>query len=168
MTARVLVRSGAPMVPAVVVAVAGGGWAVVAVLTALAVVIVALRVIPDLLAAPEGTAGAPRGSRFAAAARPRTDPPRRGPADLRRMETLVAARVQSATGVHNWLRPLVADIAATRLGQHGSGLVPDEATTIPDPLWALIRPDRPQPAARDAKGISLAELGTIVDQLEEL
>jgi len=169
MATRALVRGLVALLPAVVVAVAGAGVAVVAILTVLAVLVVVLQVVPELLAAPDPTApGVRRRSRFATAARPRVAEPVRAPADLRRMETLVAARVQSALGVDNWLRPLVADIATTRLGQHGADWSRAGAHSIPDPLWALIRPDRPQPVERDGPGISFAELELIVDQLEAL
>jgi hypothetical protein len=166
---RAVLGGFAALLPAAVAAVAGGALVLVAILMVLGVLAVLLRVAPDLLVAPDGSGPSlRRRSRFAIAARPRTDPPVRGPADLRRMETLVAARVQSAIGVHNWLRPLVADIASSRLRQHGSDLDQGGPHAIPDPLWALIRPDRPQPKDREGPGISLTELTLVVDQLEEL
>jgi len=86
------------------------------------------------------------------------------------METLVAARVVTATGVHHWLRPLLVDLTTFELGhREGHALdEPDTSLRISEPLWSLVRPDRPEPVVRDAPGISLAELARAVDQLEAL
>ncbi len=139
----------------------------IVVLLALLGVVVMLVGVGSVLADHEHTT--PR-SRFAAAARGRRpDPPRR-PRDLERMQTLVAGRAPTAIGVHQWLRPLLADIAATRLRLgHGIDLAdPAAAGQVPEPLWDLIRPDRPEPADRNAAGITPAELTVLVDQLEAL
>jgi hypothetical protein len=82
------------------------------------------------------------------------------PRDLDRLETLVAARSRTAGGVHFWVRPLMRDIAVFRTGGR------DER--VPEPLWDLIRPDRPDPTDRSGPGLSVVELGLLVDELEQL
>ncbi len=111
-----------------------------------------------------------RGSGFVLAARPRTPPPPGTPRDLDRLRTLVAGRIPSAVGVHQWLRPLMADIAASRLGRsHGIDLTdPAAAVLVPEPLWDLVRPDRPEPADRNGPGLTQGELSVLVDQLGSL
>jgi hypothetical protein len=134
---------------------------------ALVGVVVMLVGVGSVLVDPDGNTS---GSAFAAASRVRRrDGPRR-PRDLERMQTLVAGRTPSAIGVHQWLRPLLADIAATRLRRgHGLDLTdPAAARYVPEPLWELIRPDRPEPADRNAAGLTPAELAVLVDQLEAL
>ncbi len=123
--------------------------------------------VGSVLADPERTS---RNSRFAVVARGRQPEVSRPPRDLERMRTLVAGRAPTAVGVHLWLRPLLADIAATRLLLgHGIDLAdPAAAHRVPQPLWDLIRPDRPEPADRNAPGVTAAELGLLVDQLEDL
>jgi hypothetical protein len=111
-----------------------------------------------------------RRSAFAAAAAPRRLPPVRPPADLRRIETLVAARIVTAAGVYYWLRPLLADLTMSRLRHRGDADLgdPSRSTSVPDPLWGLVRPDRRPPVERDGPGLSLSELALAVDQLEAL
>jgi hypothetical protein len=111
-----------------------------------------------------------RRSRWAAAARVRRPPPARPPRDLERMGTLVAGRIPTAVGTHQWLRPLMADIAATRLRvAHGVELTdPAAPQLVPEPLWELIRPGRPEPLDRHAAGLTAQEMTVLVDQLEAL
>jgi hypothetical protein len=164
--ARQLVRGVVWLSPAAIAAVVGAPLAVVAILAAVAVLVVVVRGVEQLVETGGRRPSGARRSAFAAAAAPREPEPAKPPADLRRMETLVAARVLTAVGVHNWLRPLMADLAETRVRQHGGERLGPER--VPDPLWQLIRPDRPPPRRRDDHGLSMAELAVMVDQLEDL
>jgi len=110
------------------------------------------------------------GSSFAVAAQRRVVTPVRRPRDLERLQTLVAGRSPTAIGVQQWVRPLLADIAATRLrlGQGIDLTDPAAAELVPEPLWDLIRPGRPEPADRNGPGLTMPELTQLVDQLEAL
>lgn len=167
MTARAAASRGAVcLLPASVAALMQLSLIIVVLLGLLGVVVMLVGV-GSILA--DGQATAAR-SRFDLAARRREpDPPRR-PRDLERMQTLVAGRAPTAIGVHQWLRPLLADIASTRLRLgHGLDLAdPAAARRVPEPLWDLIRPDRPEPEDRNAAGLTPAELTVLVDQLEAL
>ena len=77
---------------------------------------------------------------------------------------------RTAAGVHYWLRPLLADIAAIPApAAHGIDLADrPRLTGCPSPCGTLMRPDRPEPVDRDAPGMTLPELTVLVDQLEAL
>jgi hypothetical protein len=97
---------------------------------------------------------------------PLPDPP-----EASRMSRLVRVSVGSAGAAHHGLRPLLTDIAEARFaavyGTHphrdprGAGLLGDAA-------WEWIRPDRPPPDDRLARGPSLGELDAVLAALEEL
>ncbi len=109
------------------------------------------------------------GSRFTAAATVPRPAPARAPRDLERLQTLVAGRIPTAVGVHQWLRPLLVDITATRLRQtRGLDLADAPAGLVPEPLWGLVRPDRPEPADRNGPGLAPEQLAVLVRQLEAL
>jgi len=158
------------LVPAAFAAVVGAPVAVVAIFAGIATLAVLVRVLDAVLFDRARDPAEGRRSAFAAAAARRVPPRPRPPADLRRMETLVAARVVTATGVHHWLRPLLVDLVTFRLGRReGHDLdAPDARDRIGEPLWSLVRPDRPEPEVRDGPGISVAELSSAVDGLEAL
>jgi hypothetical protein len=167
---RLWVRNLVWMAPAAFAAVVGSPYALVVILSVLATLAVVVRVADQILEDRSQPPPRPRRSAFAAAAAPRPVPVARPPADLRRMETLVGARTVTAAGVHFWLRPLLVDLVASRLGRQGDARLEDPATaaSIADPLWAVVRPDRDAPGHRDAPGLSLADLARAVDQLEAL
>lgn len=79
------------------------------------------------------------------------------PAGLARARTLVAARAGTAFGTHFWLRPLLQDAVADRGAAH-----------VPEPLWDLVRPDRPAPDDRRAPGLDWPTLHLVADQAERL
>jgi len=79
----------------------------------------------------------------------------------------------SELDLHHHLRPLVREIAASRLARHhGVSLdrEPAQAQAIigNGQLWALVRPDREPPEDRQARGWSKAELEQLLQELEEL
>ena len=157
------------LLPALFAALVGEPLALVVIFAGLATLAVVVRVVDDLLFDRSRDPAEGRRSLFATAAAPRVLPAQKAPADLRRMETLVAARIVTAAGVHFWLRPLLVDLASFRLRLRGAALDgPRAGSTIPEPLWSIIRPDRVAPEARDAPGIDLAALTLAVDELEAL
>jgi hypothetical protein len=159
--------------PAAFAAFVGAPYVIVAGLAVLGLVLVMARVGRRLYG--ERTEARPPRA-FESAARPRRSDRRPAARDLERLETLVSARRGTAAGVHYWLRPLLRDIASFRLERHGGVDLdrppPDAAGSVafpvPEPLWDLIRPGRPDPIDRSAAGLSMAELHELVDQLEQL
>jgi hypothetical protein len=169
-TARPWLRNLAWIAPAAFGAVVGAPVALVVIFSVIGTLAVAFRVADQLL--EDRTEPPPRARRsaFAAAAAPRRLPPIRPPADLRRMETLVAARSVTAAGVHFWLRPMLTDLTVARLQRRGDADLhhPAVAASVADPLWSVVRPDRAPPVERDAPGLAVSELARAVDQLEAL
>jgi hypothetical protein len=111
-------------------------------------------------------AGPPRGPR-----RARTRDPSL-PQQLLELERLVVGARASALHVHAYLRPLLAQIAATRLAARGLTFerMADEAgqRLLGDRLWELVRPGRPFPEDRRGPGVSADELSIMLDTLERL
>jgi hypothetical protein len=140
---------GAP--PAVVFALAGGGIVLAGVAAARTILPVRRGTLRRAASAPAPAAALP---------------PRR----LVEAQRLVLARGGTAGGVHHWLRPLLRDVAAERLARrHGVDLDdPRAAAHVPEPLWELVRPDRPAPADRNAPGTDLPTLTLAVDQASSL
>ena len=158
------------LLPALFAALVGAPLAVVVILAGIATLAVAVRVVDGLLFDRDRDPAEGRRSLFATAASRRVPPAVKSPSDLRSMETLVAARIVTAAGVHFWLRPLLVDLATFRLQRRGGATLdaPGAASMVPEPLWSIVRPDRAVPEARDAPGIDLAVLAAVVDELEAL
>jgi hypothetical protein len=120
-----------------------------------------------------GRSGDERGrdSGFETAIRRRTLEPMRPP-ELVRMEREIRLGQARASYLHERLLPTLREAAATRLAARRSVDLerrPDEARRIlGDDVWALLRPDRPEPEDKLAPGISLASLRRIVDSLERI
>lgn len=105
-----------------------------------------------------------------ALARPPAKPAR--PAALLTLERRVLLATETAFEVHFRLRPTLREIAAYRLTAHrGIDLDHDreaaEAALGPE-AWELVRPDRPPPPDRLARGKPFAELRAAVDALERI
>jgi hypothetical protein len=100
--------------------------------------------------------------------------PERGnlrPAQLVRVEHLVASSRSSLWDAHTRLRPLLIDIAEVRLARRGLRLEHDRAEArrlFGATAWEFLRPDRPAPEDRQAPGIGPDELEQILDALEAL
>lgn len=96
-----------------------------------------------------------------------TPPHAARPADLARVEHAVAAR-QTGAEVHARLRPLLAEIAAARLGRRRRLTSAEARGLLGDELWELVRPDRQRPTDPRAPGLSLDQIAQMTDRLEQL
>jgi hypothetical protein len=94
------------------------------------------------------------------------------PAALIRIERELVLGIESAGHLHTRLRPVLREAAAARLAaKRQIDLEADPRAArdvLGDEAWELLRPDRPEPAARNAPGISRAKLRAIVDVLEDI
>jgi hypothetical protein len=93
------------------------------------------------------------------------------PADLQRLEVLVASSGMSAGDTHTTLRPLLRQIAAIGLNRRGVRLVrnADQARELlGEELWEIVRPGRPRPSDTRAPGVTLDQLARMTDRLERL
>ena len=93
----------------------------------------------------------------------RTAPPA-GVPQLARVEREVTLGIASAWDLHSRLLPHLREIAEARLERSGRRPGPDTL----GPWWELLRPDRPEPNERFARGIGEAELRALVADLERL
>jgi hypothetical protein len=110
------------------------------------------------------------GSRLAAALEPRTPEPLRIP-ELDRLERELNLGASRDFDLHYRLRPVVREIAVSRLERRGLRLDSGSAAVrelLGDDLWQLVRPDRERPPDRQAPGPGLAELRRSVEILERL
>jgi len=91
--------------------------------------------------------------------------------ELVRIERELEMATQSAFDTHYRLRPLLRELAETRLAQHGVELDGPggraEELLGPDG-WDLVRPDLVRPAEHHAAGVRLATVDRAVTALEEL
>ncbi len=113
----------------------------------------------------------PAPSAFEAALRVRpTDPVR--PPELVRTEREIMLGSASAGLLHLRLLPLLRETAAARLAAgHNVDLErrPEAARLVlGDDAWELLRPARPEPVDRNAPGVPLKRLHTVIDTLEAL
>jgi hypothetical protein len=92
------------------------------------------------------------------------------PSQLLRIERIVERSGESGVAAHTLLRPVLSEIAETRLARRGVQLNRDhdEARRLLEPeAWDLVRPDRPPPDDR-APGLAPRELEAVLDSLEAL
>jgi hypothetical protein len=104
-----------------------------------------------------------RRSEFAQALGARPVAPRRV-TELERMEREVTLAVGSAYDLHRRLLPQLRDIAEARLERSGKRFGPDTLGR----WWDLLRPDRPPPVERFARGIREDDLRALVSDLERM
>ncbi len=106
----------------------------------------------------------------------RQQPPRRArddemPLRLRQIVDDLRETEQSEFGVDRSLRPLLVPIVAARLGRRGidMALAPRRAQELlGDPLWEIVRPDRPPAANRVGRGLASDDLREAIERLEQL
>ena len=112
-----------------------------------------------------------RASAFERALR-RPAPEAKRPAELAKLEREVTLGLGSAFYLHVRLCPVLREIAGERLRERrGIDLAarPEAARAVlAEPLWELVRPDRPVPEDRDAPGLELGRLREAVDALERI
>ena len=113
-----------------------------------------------------GRSGEKTESPFDTARRPRRRPPAVLP-ELDRLGRELSLGTQSAFDFHVRLRPVLREIAETRLAARGRRLEEAEELLGPD-AWALVRPDRPSPTDRHAPGADPAAVRRFVDALEKI
>jgi hypothetical protein len=89
------------------------------------------------------------------------------PAELGRLERELTMATGSAFDTHARLRPVVREIAGSRLAARGLRLQ-DSEELLGSELWELAREDREEPSDRHAAGIPADELRRAVDRLETL
>jgi hypothetical protein len=90
---------------------------------------------------------------------------------LRRVGKALTAAQASEFGVDRDLRPLLRPIAAMRLARRGVDLDrhPQEALALlGEPLWELVRADRPRGSNLVAGGISVAGLESLIERVERI
>jgi hypothetical protein len=91
--------------------------------------------------------------------------------ELERLERELEMSIQSAFDTHYRLRPILREIAASRLGRSAVELdrPGSRAAELLGPdTWALVRPDFGRPADHHAPGASLAEIERAVEALEAM
>jgi hypothetical protein len=90
------------------------------------------------------------------------------PSEVVRIEREIILGTTSAGHLHMRLLPLLRDAAAARLAIDFD-LHSDRArAALGDDTWELLRPDRPVPEDRNAPGLPLRRVQSIVDELERL
>jgi len=94
------------------------------------------------------------------------------PEGLLMLERRVLLATETAFEVHYRLRPTLREVAAYRLSAHRGIDLDHDAEAARAALgpeaWELVRPDRPPPPDRLARGRRLAELRAAVDALERI
>jgi len=124
-----------------------------------------------LLDVARGARAAHRPRRFEAALRRKSAPPPT-PVELARVQRLLELGAASADYGHRRLIPLLRAAAAARLAsQHGIDLRrrPERARELlGEETWDLLRPDRPEPVDRHARGIPLSRIEATIERVESL
>jgi len=94
------------------------------------------------------------------------------PTDLRRVEGLLELGVSFAGDAHYRLLPLLRAVAAARLSsRHGVEIDrrPEAARAVlGEDAWELLRPDRPAPEDRFARGIPRDRVAALVERVDSL
>lgn len=114
--------------------------------------------------------GTPASSFEAAIARARA--PRGGDDEALALDREIELSRMDSFHFHSRMRPMLRDVAAHRLRvRYGVELdrEPERARELlPAAVWEVVRPDRPVPAQRLARGPTLAEQRAMLDGLEKL
>ncbi|HZT84560.1 MAG TPA: hypothetical protein VE984_03960 [Gaiellaceae bacterium] len=103
----------------------------------------------------------------------------RGPAEktpqlveLLRIERDLELGIAGAGHAHHRLLPILREAAAARLAsRHGVELElrPDAARDLlGDEVWELLRPDRPEPDDRFARGVPRGRVAAVIERVESL
>jgi hypothetical protein len=102
----------------------------------------------------------------------RTAPARTVPGMLARLEQEVALGAAGSFDLHHRLRPRIRTLADELLAaRRGVSLEESPARAralLGEAAWDLVRPDRPAPADRLARGLPINDLRRVVESLERL
>jgi hypothetical protein len=94
------------------------------------------------------------------------------PESLHQLERQLTYARMSSVDLHYRLRPLLRAIAAQRLAARRNISLDEQPqraqALLPPAAWELLRPDRPSPADRHARGLDRSTLTAIVTALEEI
>jgi hypothetical protein len=93
------------------------------------------------------------------------------PEDLARLEGQVSLASASAFDLHFRLRPLLRELAASRLARRGIDLDAEPGAAqslLGEEAWELVRADRPEPTDRRAPGFPPARLDAVVTAIERI
>jgi hypothetical protein len=90
------------------------------------------------------------------------------PPELVRIERELVLGMESAGHLHTRLLPILREAAAARLSAKHHVELHAARALLGEEVWELLRPDRPEPEPRNARGISRTEVVRVVDVLEEL
>ena len=108
-------------------------------------------------------------SEFEDALRPRAADPVRI-AELDKTARELELGTQTAFDFHFRLRPVLVEIARSRLAGRGESLENEERArrALGDEAWELLRPDRALPRNRNAPGVGPHELNRVIAALERI
>ena len=138
---------------------------------ALAIWVVLVAAIALLVLVRDSGRGRPRrAGRFEAALR-RPQPSGSQPMELLRVENMLELGTAFAGNAHHRLLPVLRTVAAARLARHGIELDrrPEAARKmLGEEAWALLRPDRPEPADRFGPGVPRARVAALIERVESL
>jgi hypothetical protein len=138
---------------------------------ALAIWVVIAAALALLVLVSDSRPAGKRVSRFEAAMRGRAVKPS-APAELLRVERELELGIASAGSAHHSLLPRLRSAAAARLAsRHGVDLDrrPDAARALlGDEAWELLRPDRPEPADRFARGVPRETVTALIERVGSL
>jgi hypothetical protein len=96
----------------------------------------------------------------------RAEPPR--PSELVRVEREITLGTSSAGHLEHRLLPMLREVAEARLGLELERQPAAARERLGEEAWELLRPDRPEPVDRNAPGLPLRQLHSVVDTLERL
>jgi hypothetical protein len=124
-----------------------------------------------LLVRHSGAGPRRRASRFDAALRGQTAKAT-APAELLRVERELELGIANAGSAHHRLLPRLRTAAASRLAsRHGVELErrPEAARALlGDEAWEFLRPDRPEPFDRFARGVPRETVAALIERVESL
>jgi len=162
-------RLALPIVLATIGVVVALGLHPVATSTILAAYVLALAAIGVVLATrvlARRSASDARSAFDEALRRRREERPR--PAELARIERELTLGLTNAGYLHVRLLPLLREVATARLGLDLHRSSQRARLLLGDDVWQLLRPDRPAPADRNARGASRREIEQCLDVLERV
>jgi hypothetical protein len=95
----------------------------------------------------------------------------RRPSSLARIEDEAALGVAGAFELHHRLRPRLRSIASGLLAVRRRIALDDDPEArgvLGEPTWELVRPQRPPPEDRLARGLPISDLRSVVESLERV